>query len=209
MRPGCLRMGLREVDWIYKVCLPQHSDAPPSAFYPVNQFCCFVLFKELCLWKRMLSACRFSLSPHDVYHGTSRLWCCCLLQPVASVWMMSIQNAELLQVYHEFDLSSLFYRRAEVQFWCWFDAKWPLRCTLLLQCWTHFGLQRSLILYGTALEKKKQLETFLRFFFFTFWWHHHVADAHFSWCDSPAPAHLKDALIDQDLSDTRCGLFLL
>lgn len=54
------------MDWIYKVCLPQHSDAPPSAFYPVNQFCCFVLFKELRLWKRMLSACRFSLLLHTV-----------------------------------------------------------------------------------------------------------------------------------------------
>lgn len=59
---------LREVDWIYKVCLPQHSDAPPSAFYPVNQFCCFVLFKELRLWKRMLSACRFPLLLHTVCH---------------------------------------------------------------------------------------------------------------------------------------------
>lgn len=62
-----LRAGrLGEVDWIYKVCLRQHSYAPPSAFYPVNQFCCFVLLKERRLWKRMLSACRSSLLVHTV-----------------------------------------------------------------------------------------------------------------------------------------------
>ena len=41
---SCLQRG-KEVDWIHKVCLPHHSDAAPSAFYPLNQFCCFVLFK--------------------------------------------------------------------------------------------------------------------------------------------------------------------
>lgn len=50
---------------IHKVCLLQHSDASPSAFYPLNQFRCFVLFKELCLWKGLSSACRLPHIPTE------------------------------------------------------------------------------------------------------------------------------------------------
>lgn len=87
---------LREVQWIYKVCLLQHSDAPPSGFYPVNQFCCFVLFKELCLWKKMLSACRFSLLLHAVCHTDPDCYVAAWFGPLHHYeWISFCQNSEL------------------------------------------------------------------------------------------------------------------
>lgn len=118
----------REVNWIYKVCLPQHSDAPPSAFYPVNQFCCFVLFKELCLWKRMLSACRFSLLLHPVCRSRLMLLpgsaCCIIMNEVDSARM---QN--LLKFIMSFGSLSLLSVKTDSKVW-WFGRKvWDLICT--------------------------------------------------------------------------------
>lgn len=57
-----LRGGLESI----KVCLPQHSDAPPSAFYPVNQSCSFCAVQEAALMKKDV-VCMQILSSTAVY----------------------------------------------------------------------------------------------------------------------------------------------